>query len=195
MKKVYSRPININDVDTSMKLVMYTLFLYKSSDSFTEVNDITFLDSWIISAQGHFTKENKLNPGKIINSLNGCPKKAVVEGGYLDFINSCFRYKYSNDNFGRFEEGLEYDLLKVIREKMNMAFVNVITAEYVEKERVSVNYLITTLVSKEIYIALGQLETNCLIDTFFYLHEYLFHQECPLVCTVFFQISKMEQPL
>ena len=73
-----SRPMHVNDVDTGTKLGMYTWFPYRSSDRCTEVNDITLLDSWVISAQGHFTKNTDLFARKISKSLNGCPMKAVV---------------------------------------------------------------------------------------------------------------------
>jgi len=51
----YSRTINVNNVDTDMKLVMYTWFPYQSSDLSTVVNNITLLDSRVIAEQGHFT--------------------------------------------------------------------------------------------------------------------------------------------
>ena len=81
--KESSRPVNINDVEMGMKLGVYTWFPYQSSDRCTDVNDITLLDSWIISAQGHFTKKTDLFPRKITKSFNGCPMKAVVMGGKL----------------------------------------------------------------------------------------------------------------
>jgi hypothetical protein len=45
--KEYSREINVNDVDTGMKLGVYTWFPYPGSHHCTEVNDITLLDSWV----------------------------------------------------------------------------------------------------------------------------------------------------
>ena len=74
----YSSLLNINNIDTGMKRVVYTWFPYQSSDRCTEVNDITLSDSWVISAQGHFTKNTDLFPGKFSNSLNTSPMKAVV---------------------------------------------------------------------------------------------------------------------
>ena len=65
--------LNINDVDTVTKLVVYTWFPYQSSDRCTDVNDITILDCWVISAQGHFTMNTDFFPGKISKSFNGCP--------------------------------------------------------------------------------------------------------------------------
>jgi len=68
--KKYSSRVKVNAADTDMKLGAYTWFPYQSSDRCTEVNDITLLDSWVISAQGHFTKNTDLFPGKISNNLN-----------------------------------------------------------------------------------------------------------------------------
>jgi len=81
----YSRPNKVDDVDTGMKLGVYTWFPYQSSDHCTEVNDITPLDSWIISAQGHFTKNIDLFPGKFSNSFNWCPMKVLymTNSGFL----------------------------------------------------------------------------------------------------------------
>jgi hypothetical protein len=59
-KNEYTRSININELDSGIKLGVYTLFPYQSSDSCTDVRDITLLDSWVISAQGHFTRNTDL---------------------------------------------------------------------------------------------------------------------------------------
>ena len=83
--KNYSRPINVNNVDTVMKLVVYTWFQYQNPDLCSEVNDITLLDSWVISAQGHFIKNTDLFPVKISKSFNGCPIKAVVRDANWGF--------------------------------------------------------------------------------------------------------------
>jgi hypothetical protein len=79
--KKYSTPTYDNGEDTGMKLGVYTWFPYQSPDHCTEVNDITLLDSWVITAQGHFPKKTDLFPIKISNNLNGCPIKAVVRNG------------------------------------------------------------------------------------------------------------------
>ena len=106
--------MKVNDVDTVMKLGVYTWFPYQSSDRCTEVNDISLLDSWVISAQGHFTKNTELFPRKISNNLNRCPMKAVVRDGHWKFTTNNVHYKDANGNFGEFIEGLEYDLLRFI---------------------------------------------------------------------------------
>ena len=83
--KKYSSPLKSNGVDTGMKFRMYTWFPYQSSDRCTAVNDITILDSWVISAQGHFTKNTDLFPLKMSNSFYGCPIKALVRDGHIEF--------------------------------------------------------------------------------------------------------------
>jgi hypothetical protein len=95
----YSRPINVNNVDTGMKLGVYTWFPYQNSDRCIEVNDITQLDSWEISAKGHFTKAIDLFPQKIYKSFNGCPLKAVLRNGHNCFTTRYFnKHPYSNGN-------------------------------------------------------------------------------------------------
>ena len=78
------RPINVNNVDKGMKLLVYTWFSYQSSDRCTEVNDITLLDSWVISAQENFNKNSDLLPGKFSKILKGCPMQRVVKS-HWDF--------------------------------------------------------------------------------------------------------------
>ena len=76
-------------------MFVYTWFPYQNSDRFTEVSDVTLLDSCVISAQGHFTKNTDLFPRKISNSLNGCPMKAFVMDGQgilqLSMFNTIIR--------------------------------------------------------------------------------------------------------
>ena len=48
--------------------------------------------------------------------------------------------------------GLEYDLLKVVYEQMNMTFEHVSSPERFEMEVVSVNELVGALFTKEAYI-------------------------------------------
>ena len=96
MHKGYDRPINSNDTDTGMKLGVYTWLPYQSSHRCTEVNDIILLDNWVISAQGHFTKNTDLFPRKTSNSLNGCPMKSVVRDGNWNLTMMYDYYTYSN---------------------------------------------------------------------------------------------------
>jgi hypothetical protein len=134
--KECSRPIHVNDVDTGMKLGMYTWFPYWNSDRCTEVNNITLLDSWVISAQGHFTKNTDLFPRKISKSLNGCPMKAVVTD-----IRGIFTKYYengtdSNGNVVTKVSGFEMELLTMDLKEMNMTFFHVPTPEGFEIGRV-----------------------------------------------------------
>jgi len=165
--KDYSRPLNVNAVDTSMKLAVYTWFPYQSLDRCTEVNDITLLDSWGISAQGHFTKNTDLFPGKISINLNGCPLKAVVRNGRWDFTTNYVHYRDSNGNVGIYIKGLEYELLKVVLQQMNMTFDHVPTPKGFEKEDGSLlSSLVDGMIRKEIYIALGDVGTHFLMVSF-----------------------------
>jgi hypothetical protein len=108
--KEYSSRINVHDVDTGMKLGVYTWFPYQSSDRCTEVNDITLLDSWVIRGQGHFTKNTDLFPSKISTDLNGCPFKAIVYDTKSDFNTKYVKHTNSNGSVFWRVEGFEYDL-------------------------------------------------------------------------------------
>jgi len=166
--KEISRPIKVNDVETDRKLGMYTWFPYKSKDRCTEVGDITLLDSWVISAQENFTKNTDLFPGKMSKSFRRCPMKAVVLNGHSYFTTNYVYYKDSNGNIGKYIEGVEYDLLKIILEQMNMTLFHVSTPEGFENEGSSeVKNLGLDMYGKEIDIALGNFGTHCLVDSFF----------------------------
>ena len=103
----YGRALKANDLDTGMKMGVYTWFPFQSSDRCTAVNDITLLDSWVISAQGHFTKNTDLFPRKISKSYNGCPMKAVVRYCHSYFNTKYVEYKNSSGSFMRYIIGLK----------------------------------------------------------------------------------------
>ena len=161
--KKYSSQINVNNVDTGMKLLIYTWFPYRSSDRCTEVKDITLLDSWVISALGHFTKNTDLFPIKISNRLNGCPMRAVVRNGYLIFTTFYFTQQDSNGDTLPEVHGIEFNLLKIVLKQMNMTFIHVPTPEGFEIEKGLTANLISTMLAKEAYIALGDMGTHYLI--------------------------------
>ena len=94
-----------------MKLTAYAWFPYHSSDRCTEVNDITVLDSWVISTQGNFTKKNPLFSRKISNSLNKCPTKAVVGDVIWDFTTKYFNHTDKNGGVVKYIEGMEMNLI------------------------------------------------------------------------------------
>jgi hypothetical protein len=122
-RQEYYKEKKLTDVDTGMKLVVYTWFPYKSSDRCTEVHDITLLDSWVITVQERFTTNTNLFPRKNISRLNGCPMKAVVADNHWYFTTIYVYYNDSSGNFVRYIEGLEYDLLRVVLEHMNMTLI------------------------------------------------------------------------
>jgi hypothetical protein len=64
-------------------------------------------------------------------------------------------------------KGFEMDLLKIILQQMNMTFVYVPTPEGFELEKESVNNLVTAMIAKEAYIALGGVTRNFLFYTYF----------------------------
>jgi len=166
LDKDFSGPINGYSIYTSMKLGVYTWFPYQSSDRCTEVNDIILLDSWVISAQGHFTKNTDLFPRKISNSLNECPMKAVVRDD--DWIFTTKYITHFDSNRGAFTEvyGLEMDLLNLILKQLNMTFIHVPTPEGFEADNGMTHNLIGAMFAKQIYIALGKVGTHYLIDPY-----------------------------
>ena len=133
--KEYSRQTNFNNAETDMKLGVYTWFPYQSSDCCTEVNDITLMDSWVISAQGNFTKNTDLFTGKISDSLNVCPMKAVVRDSRWLFTTY---YKTELDLNGSVVTkifGMEMNLLMLVLKQINMTFVHVPTPEGFETQK------------------------------------------------------------
>jgi hypothetical protein len=168
MDREYSRPINVNDVDTGMKLAVYSWFPYQSSDRCTDVNNITLLDSWVISAQGYFTKNTDLFPQKISNNLNGCPMKAVVRDGHWGFTTQYVNVILSNGKVVKgYIKGLEYELLKVVLQQMNMTLFHVPTPAGFEMGEGSLTgNLVQGMFGKEIFIALGNVGTHFSVVSF-----------------------------
>jgi hypothetical protein len=159
--------INVNDVDTGMKLGVYTWFPYQSSDRCTDVSNITQLDSWVISTQGHFTKNTDLFPQKLSNNLHGCRMKAVVRDGGWYFTTEYVSYKDSNGKVWTNVEGVEMELLRIILKQMNMKFFHVPTPQGFEKESTGVGKLDSVMFGKKAYIALGDVGSNFLFLSFF----------------------------
>jgi len=136
-----------------MKFGVYTWFPYQSSDRCTEVNDITLMDSWVISALGHFNKNTDLFPGKISKNLNGCALKAIVRGDKTEFTTKYVKHTHSNGSVVWYVEGLEYDLLRVVLRQMNMTFCTVPTPK---EEEWKYNFY-RSLFEKDSFITLGGL--------------------------------------
>jgi hypothetical protein len=83
------------------------------------------MDSWVISAQGHFTKHTDLIPRNINMSFNRCPMKAFVRDDHWKFTVQYVNHTDSNGSVVRYIEGLEMDLLRVVLQQMNMKFFHV----------------------------------------------------------------------
>jgi len=165
--KEYSRPKNVKDIDTGMKLVMYTWFPYRSSESCTEVKDITLLDTWVISAKGHFIKNTDLFPGKNTNNPKQCRMKVVVRDTQNYFTTKYVRYRDPNGNVRSYIRGFEYNLLMVVLKQMNMPFDHVPTPKNFEQGGGNlINNLFFDMFRKQIYLALGNVGTHSLMISF-----------------------------
>ena len=163
----YSSPINFKDDDRFMEFGVYTWFPYQSSDRCTEVNDITLLDSWVISAQGHFTKNTDLFPRKISNNLNGCPMKAFVRNAKWYITTNYVQHSSSNGKMLDYIQGLEYDLLRFVLQQMNMKLVYEFTPDTFEMNLEKTRKLILDMFAKDTYIALGGFGTNIVSVSYF----------------------------
>ena len=141
-----------------MKLGVYTWFPYQSSDSCTDVNDITLLDTWVISAQGQFTKNTDLFPLKLSNSLNRCPMKALVWNGECVVTTNYIQHTNSNGSVVMVVVGLEVDLVWVVFLQMNMTLVQVPTPEGpLYNKGLFPDYVYRAMNAKEADLALGDL--------------------------------------
>jgi hypothetical protein len=164
--KKYSRTTIVNDVDTSMKLGVYTWFPYQSSDRCTEVNDITLLDSWVIFEKGHFTKNSDLFTGKLGNNLNRCPIKALVSDSNWDFGTKYVNHVYSNGTVVSYIVGLDIEFLRVVLHKMNMTYVLVPIPEDFETEKNLAMHIIDSLFVKDYYIIVSNVGNYLLSNPF-----------------------------
>ena len=73
--------------------------------------------------------------------------KAVVRDIHWYFTTSYVSYNVSNVKSGIFIEGLEYDLLKVVLQQMNMTFVRVPTPQDFEMCNISVTNSIVAVIA------------------------------------------------
>jgi len=170
-------------------LEVYTWFPYQSSYRCTEVNDITLLDSWVISAQGPFTKNTDLFPGKISNNLNICPMKAVVlvSNDNSDFITRYVERTYLNWSVVRNREGLEIKLPMVVLQQMNMTLVLVHSPEPGEiEDEALLNYLLRCLYTKESYVTVGYMGIDSSVTSLFESTNpyFFFRIRCYVPCSV-----------
>jgi len=160
--KSYSRQTNVFDVGTGKKFGVFTWFPYQSSDHCTEVNDVILLDSWVISAQGYFTKNIDLFPRKISNNFKRCPLKAFVIDNKWYFTTLYLNVTYSNGTVLPHLVGLEIKLLSIVLQQLNITFINVNIRGIVNR-----NDLNMYLLLKKIYIVLGSIGSYVLSNKLF----------------------------
>jgi len=184
--KEYGREVKVNNVDTVVNFVVYTWCPYQSSDRCTEVNDITLLDSWVISAEGHFTENTDLFPRKLRNKLNGCPMKAVVHVGNSDLTTTYINHTDSNGNVVMELAGMEMNLLRIVLQQMNMTFLHVPTTigpMYVKGRLL--DDLFWALFAKEADIALGVVLLDDILNSYYDCTNtyYMFSVSCYIPCS------------
>ena len=131
------------------------------------MNDITLLDSWVIDAEEHLTKNTDIFPRKIKKHFNGCPMKAFVRNTKRYFTTNYVQHNSSNGGLVEYIEGLEYDLLKVVVQQMGMELVPVRKPDVSEMDVKTVDKLQSDMFKKEIYIALGGFGTDVLSVSYF----------------------------
>jgi hypothetical protein len=119
----YSRPETFNELDTGMKLALYSWFPYQSSDRCDNVHDITILNSWVIYGQGHFTNNTDLFPPKIGKSFNGCPMKATVVGDNWEVEKLNISNMNSDAKVAMREVPSDVILLMTVLQQMNMTLL------------------------------------------------------------------------
>jgi hypothetical protein len=119
---------------------------------------MTLLDSWGISSQGHFTKNNDLFPRKVSESFNGCPMKEAVKDGFWYCKTQYVHDNHCDGSAANNVEGLEKELLRIILHRMNMTFVHVHTKEPFDIYNFPVDSLFSALIVKIVYLVLGSME-------------------------------------
>jgi len=96
--------------------------------------------------------------------------KAVVRDAHWLLTTKYNNYPDSNGSVVTEVSGVEMDLLKLVLKQMNMTFIHVATPEGFEIEKELTDNLITAMVAKESYVALGEIGTHNLIDPLFGLY-------------------------
>jgi hypothetical protein len=154
-------------VDTGMKLAVYSWFPYRSSVRCAEVNDITLLDSWVISAQGHFFRNTDLFPSKISKTLNGCPMKAIVRNSGWNLKTNYFNHTDSNGRVFTEIVGIEMDLFRIILKQMNMTLIHVLEIKGAERLTELVYNIFRAMITKEADIAFGDLVLGIALNSYY----------------------------
>jgi hypothetical protein len=150
-----------------MKLGVYTWFPYQSPDRCSGVNEVTLLDSWVMTEDGHFTNDADLFPQKIGKNLNRCPMRIIARNC------SYFRtvvYKNANVSNSSAEadiEGMEIEILKVIIQALNMTTRYLPTPESFELKTGSAYEVFDALFRNKADIVLGAVPNHMLEFTYF----------------------------
>jgi len=121
--------------------------------------------------------------------------KAVVSDVHWDFTAIYFNHTDLNGSCVKEVIVLEINLLRIVLQQMNVTFVHVPIPKGFELEIGSEKNLTIAVMAKESYIALGDVGIQFLINTRFDSTNTHIDSKVALVCTVFCQISKMEQRL
>ena len=92
--------------------------------------------------------------------------KAVVRDAYWYFTTYYTTDRYQNGSVASKVFGMGLNLLMFVLKRLNMTFIHVPTPEGFEIENGLTDNLIRAMIAKEGYIALGEVGTNYLIETF-----------------------------
>jgi hypothetical protein len=112
--QLYDNETNMGNL---MGFDLYTWFPYHSGYC-AGVEEVTLLDRWVFTDNGHFSKQVPLFPHKIPTNLHACPLRVSALGSepYV-FLND----KQNNDNYKY--RGLEVEYLLIISHVMNTTLV------------------------------------------------------------------------
>jgi hypothetical protein len=108
---------NKTDTENLIGFDLYTWFPYLSGNC-ASVKEVTVMDRWIFTDNGHFSKQVPLFPHKIPTNLHACPLRVYALGRkpYV-FLND----KQDNDKYKY--RGLEIEYLLIISHVMNTSLV------------------------------------------------------------------------
>jgi len=92
--------------------------------------------------------------------------ESIYKNAYWEFTTDYVNHTNSNGTVVTEVIGSELDLLKLVLEQMNMAFILVPIPEDFELEKGLTANLIGAMLAKETYIALGEVGMHYLFDPF-----------------------------
>jgi hypothetical protein len=100
---------------------VYTWFPYEGPGRCTRVQNVTLLDTWVETGNGHFIRNRHLFPQKISKNLHGCPIRIITEPTAFAVEDP----EFLSMNRSRrptivYRGGWEIRLLNIISQAMNM---------------------------------------------------------------------------